>query len=82
MPCHKLLLTPSFLLMKTLLQSVMLIVDDLIYWERNRKDIVELAIQLCAQGVDLEQVDDAARFLGVHIECNPNTGFLNMTQKV
>ncbi len=48
---------------------------------RNEKDIVELAIQLCSEGVDLEQEDDAARFLGVQIECDPNTGFLNMTQK-
>ncbi len=56
-------------------------VDDLIFWTRNEKDIVELAVQLHAEGVDLEQEDDAARFLGVHIERDLNTGFLNMTQK-
>ncbi|KAL7460116.1 hypothetical protein ACHAXS_000583, partial [Conticribra weissflogii] len=56
-------------------------VDDLIIWARNEKDIVELAIQLCTEGVDLEQEDDAARFLGVHIQHNPNTRFLNISQK-
>ncbi len=30
---------------------------------------------------DLEQEDDAAGFLGVHMECNPETGLLNMTLK-
>ncbi len=56
-------------------------VDVLIFWERNEKDIVDLTVQLLAKGVDLKQGDDAARSLGVHIECNPKTGFLNMTQK-
>ncbi len=50
----------------------------MILWVRNKKDIVELAIQLNAEGFDLEQEDDADWFLGVHIEHNPNTGFLNM----
>ncbi len=31
------------------------------------KDIVKLAVQLHAEGVDLEQKDDAAKFLWVHI---------------
>ncbi len=35
-------------------------VDDLIFWARNENDIVELAIQLHAKGVDLEQEDNAA----------------------
>ncbi len=48
-------------------------VDDLIFWARNEKDIVELAFQLHAQGVNLEQEDDAAEFLEVHIESNPET---------
>ncbi len=56
-------------------------VADLIFCARNEKDIVELAVQLCTKGVDLEQGDDSAGFLGVHIKCDPNTGFLNMTQK-
>ncbi len=33
------------------------------------------------EGVGLEEEDDAAGFLGVHIEHDPNTGNLNMTQK-
>ncbi len=35
-------------------------VIDLIFWALNEKDIVELAIQLYAEGVDLEQEHDAA----------------------
>ncbi len=56
-------------------------VDGLIFWARNDKDIVELAIQLCAKGVDLYQEGDAARFLGDHIERNPGTGFFSMMGK-
>ncbi|KAL7459413.1 hypothetical protein ACHAXS_000447 [Conticribra weissflogii] len=29
--------------------------DDLIFWARNKEDIIELAIQLHAEGVELEQ---------------------------
>ncbi len=39
-----------------------------------------MAIQLC-EGVDSKQEDGAARFLGVHIEHDPSTGFLKMKQK-
>ncbi len=56
-------------------------VDDLIFWARNEKDVVELAVQLHAEGDDLEQKDDAAGFLGLFIEHDPNTGFLNKMQK-
>ncbi len=34
-----------------------------------------------SEGVDLDQEDNAARFLGVQINCNPTTEVLNMTQK-
>ncbi len=34
-----------------------------------------------SEGVDLEQEDDAVRFLGIHIKRNPKTRFLNMAQK-
>ncbi len=44
-------------------------------------DIVELAIHLHSEGVDLEQEDNTFRFLGVHMEHNPNSGFLNVMQK-
>ena len=30
-------------------------VDDLIFWARNEKDIVELAVQLCAERIDLSK---------------------------
>ncbi|KAL7460167.1 hypothetical protein ACHAXS_000632 [Conticribra weissflogii] len=51
-------------------------INDLIIWARHKKDILH------TKGVDFEQEDDAAGFLGVHIECNPNTEFLDMMQKV
>ncbi|KAL7462049.1 hypothetical protein ACHAXS_002448 [Conticribra weissflogii] len=35
-------------------------VIDLIFWKLNQNHIVELAIQLYAEGVDLEQEHDAA----------------------
>ncbi len=34
-----------------------------------------------AEGVDLEQEDNAARFLGLHIKSNSKIGFLNLMQK-
>ncbi len=38
-------------------------VDDLIFWARNEKDIVNLAFQLHPEGVDLEQEDVLPDFL-------------------
>ncbi len=40
-----------------------------------------MAVQLHAEGVDLEKENDAARFLGIIIECNPNTEFLNDAER-
>ncbi len=37
-------------------------------------------MQLRELGVDLEQEDDAARFLGVTLECNPETNLIEMKQ--
>ncbi len=51
-------------------------VDGLTFWG----DFVDLIIQLCAQGINLEWEDDAIRFLWVHIEWDPKTSFLNLTQ--
>ncbi len=48
---------------------------------RNEKNIVDLAVQLHAKGFRLKQEGEANGFLGVHIEHNPKTGFLNKTQK-
>ncbi len=55
-------------------------VDDLLFWARDEKDIHDLAIKLREQGVDLEQEDDAAGFLGVRLERDPQTGLMEMTQ--
>ncbi|KAL7448319.1 hypothetical protein ACHAXS_000145, partial [Conticribra weissflogii] len=56
-------------------------IDDLFFWARNEKDAVDLSVQFYTKGFDPDQDGDAARFLGVHIEHDPNTGFLNMMQK-
>ena len=42
-------------------------VDDLLFWARDEKDINDLAMKLREVGVDLEQEDDAAGFLGVRL---------------
>ena len=55
-------------------------VDDLLFWSRDEKYITELAMQLRELGVDLEQEDDAAGFLGVRLERNEDTGKLEMKQ--
>ena len=54
-------------------------VDDLLFWSKDEKYIHELAIKLRAAGVDLKEEDDAAGFLGVKMQKNPN-GLLEMTQ--
>ncbi len=56
-------------------------VNDLIFWSRNEKDVIDLAVQLHAEGVELKQQNDTVIYLGAHIECHPNTKFLNMSQK-
>ncbi len=43
-------------------------IDDLIFWSKDTLSINDSAIQLCELGVDLEQEDDAAGFLGVTLE--------------
>ena len=42
-------------------------VDDLLFWAKDEKDIRDAAMRLHAVGVDLEQEDDAAGFLGVRL---------------
>ena len=63
-------------------ESVMCImyVDDLLFWSRDENDIHTLAMQLRDCGVDLEQEDDAAGFLGVTLERDEITGLLEMKQ--
>ena len=55
-------------------------VDDLLFWARDAEDIHKLAIRLREQGVDLEQEDDAAGFLGVRLARNNETNLLEMKQ--
>ena len=55
-------------------------VDDILFWSKDEKHIHDLAMQLREQGVDLEQEDDAAGFLGVRLEKNEETGMLEMKQ--
>ncbi len=40
-------------------------VDNIIFWSKDTDDINSSAMQLHELGVDLEQEDDAAGFLGV-----------------
>lgn len=56
-------------------------VDDIIFWAKDEADIHNLAMQLRDVGVDLEQEDDAAGFLGVRMERDPTTGLLEMKQE-
>ena len=44
--------------------------NALIFWAKDEKDMHDLAIKLREAGVDLEQEDDAAGFLGVTLEQN------------
>jgi len=55
-------------------------VDDLIFWAKDENDIHDLAIKLREKGVDLEQEEDAAGFLGVNLERDEDTGLLEMKQ--
>ena len=55
-------------------------VDDIIFWSKDTADIDSSAMQLRELGVDLEQEDDAAGFLGVTLERDPETNLLEMKQ--
>ena len=55
-------------------------VDDLLFWARDENEIHKLAMQLREVGVDLEQEDDAAGFLGVRLERDADSGLLEMKQ--
>jgi hypothetical protein len=56
-------------------------VDDLIFWACNEKDIHHIAMKLREVGVDLEQETDDAGFLGIRMECDSDTGLLEMKQE-
>ena len=55
-------------------------VDDLIFWSRDVPRINHVAMELRKLGVDLEQEDDAAGFLGVTLDRDASTGLLEMKQ--
>ena len=56
-------------------------VDDLLMWSTSEENIRELALKLNDEGVDLEEEDDAAGFLGVKLTKVPETGQMIMTQE-
>ena len=55
-------------------------VDDLIFWSKEVPRINRVAMELRNLGVDLEQEDDAAGFLGVTLDRDASTGLLEMKQ--
>ncbi|KAL7528062.1 hypothetical protein ACHAWF_002423, partial [Thalassiosira exigua] len=55
-------------------------VDDILFWAKDEREIDYLALNLRNLGVDLEQEEDAAGFLGVRIKKNKD-GLLEMKQE-
>ena len=41
--------------------------DGILFWVKDEANISKLTLALCAEGLLLEQDDDAASFLGVHL---------------
>ncbi len=58
----------------------MVYVDNLIFWSKELPLINRVAMELCELGVDLEQEDNAAGFLGVTLDCDASSGLLEMRQ--
>ena len=54
-------------------------VDDILFWAKDEADINELAMALRAEGLLLEQEDDAAGFLGVRLS-KTKDGHIKMKQ--
>ena len=57
-------------------------VENIIFWDRNKDYIHNLAMYSRELGVDLEQEDDAPGFLGLSFEWESNTGLLEMKKTV
>ena len=55
-------------------------VDDILFWSRDEQDITDVALKLRELGVDLEQEEDAAGFLGVTLDRDEDTGEIEMKQ--
>jgi hypothetical protein len=56
-------------------------VDDLIFWAYNERDIHHISMKLREVRVDLEQETNAAGFLGIQMERDPDTGLLETKQE-
>ncbi len=69
---------PCFFVGKQML--AILYVDDILFWSKDEKEIEKFAQKLRETGIDLEQEDDAAGFLGVRMEKNVQ-GNLEMKQE-
>jgi hypothetical protein len=54
--------------------------NDIIFLSKDTEDINSSVMQLRELGVDLEQENNTARFLGVTLEQDPETGLLEMKQ--
>ena len=55
-------------------------VDYILFWSVDENNIHDLAMNLRSQGVDLEQEDDAAGFLGVTLGCDEATCLMEIKQ--
>ena len=55
-------------------------VDEILFWSVDVNDIHDKAMELREQGVNLEQEDDAAGFLGVTLGRDETTGLMEMKQ--
>ena len=55
-------------------------VDNILFWSVNENDIHKKAMKLRKKGVNLEQEDDTAGFLGVILGCDKATGIMGMKQ--
>ncbi len=55
-------------------------VDDLIFWSKDVLQLNGVAMQLHDLGVDLEQEDDAASFLGIALDRDGSSDILEMNQ--
>jgi len=60
--------------------AVLVYVDDTLIYSRDQQSIDDLISGLRAKGMDLEEEDEVAGFLGVHIERKPD-GTIHLTQK-
>ena len=56
-------------------------VDDILMWSTHEDHIYALGELLRAEGVDLEEEDDAAGFLGVKLNKDAKTGQMVMMQE-